>query len=1584
MDRVFACLSGEHDWRLVLFAGAVCLLGSLVAITLFHRARATSQRLRMTWLMLAGAAAGGGIWATHFIAMLAYEPGVALAYDIGLTVLSLLAVVVVTSMSLAVAARGTRRAGIAGGMLAGAGLAAMHYTGMAALQLPGRVSWHIDLVVASIVLGAAFSTAALVIAERRSDLLATVAAAALLALGVMVHHFIAMGAVQIAFDPSLVVGSFTLDNHTLAFAVAGIAMAILSMSLIGAIADSPSAVTAEQVTHAARQLIADAEEKVREHNIFLDAALNNMTQGLCMFDASERVVVLNRRFLEMYKLSPQVVRPGCTLINLLRHRKEVGLLEADPDQYYVELKRELAQGQSSHRTLHTTDDRYILVHNQPMPDGGWVTTHEDITERRNAEHEVREQKLKLDAALNNMSQGLCMYDATGRLILCNERYRQLYNLTPQDVMPGRTLWELFLLRKQRGLLKDDPNKYIDSLKRALSQGKGVDFVIELNDDRVIAIANRPLADGRWVSTHEDITAHRRAQERLNKHKLQLDTALNNMSQGLCMFDDDAHLMLCNQRYLQMYGMAASDVYPGMTLLELLEKRRTQGTWSRDTHQYLKELHEVLAKGETVTFTVEGPGGRLISIYNRPMPDGGWVSCHEDITEERHAEQALREQAVKLDAALNNMSQGLSMFDAEGCIVLFNPRYAQMMNVTHEFLSNCTLRDLMAHRKAQGQFFGDPDALSASVRQAMQAGKAETKILERADGRVHQIVLQPLPKGGWVATLEDITERRIAQERLREQKLQLDAALNNMSQGLCMFDADGHIALFNPRYSEIIGFPPEFLRGLTFYELLKHRKAKGEFAGDPETFSADVVRAAREGKTITKVVQQPSGRIHRIVVQPRSTGGWVSTLEDITEQRRAEEKLHEQKIQLDTALNNMSQGLNMFDAAGRLVVLNDRYLKMYGLGPDDVKPGSTVRDLVQARIANGTFFTIDPEQYATEMLEAMKKREPTHTEMELHDGRVIAIASQPTPDGGGWVVTHEDITERRRAEQERDRSRVFASTVIENVPSTIVVKDARTLRYVLVNRAGEAYFGTQRDAMIGKASDEVFGAETAGLIAEHDQALLRTGQAQFYDEHPTTTPGGGPRIVTTVRMPIRDEQGEVAYLLTVIEDRTNRKRAEAQIAHMAHHDTLTGLPNRSAFNMCLSSTIEQAAGDGTSFALMSLDLDRFKEVNDVFGHVVGDDLLCEISRRLQKTIGGAFIARLGGDEFTIISVEGEQPAAAEALADQLLSAIAEEFNIDGHQVRIGLSIGVSIFPTDANDDTTLVANADAALYRAKSEGRGTYRFFEAGMDKSLRERRALQHDLQAAMERNELTLYYQPQARISGEIIGFEALVRWRHPTRGMISPGTFIPLAEESGLIVPLGEWILREACREAASWPKPLQIGINLSPIQFRHGDLVAMVHSVLLETGLPPSRLELEITEGVLIGDFSRAVSILRRLKALGAHIAMDDFGTGYSSLSYLQAFPFDKIKIDQAFISNLESNAQSATIVRAVIGLARALNLPVLAEGVETQAQLTFLANERCDEVQGYLIGRPQPIEEHAALLGRSTGKPLPKKARGAAAS
>jgi diguanylate cyclase (GGDEF)-like protein/PAS domain S-box-containing protein len=531
---------------------------------------------------------------------------------------------------------------------------------------------------------------------------------------------------------------------------------------------------------------------------------------------------------------------------------------------------------------------------------------------------------------------------------------------------------------------------------------------------------------------------------------------------------------------------------------------------------------------------------------------------------------------------------------------------------------------------------------------------------------------------------------------------------------------------------------------------------------------------------------------------------------------------------------------------------------------------------------------------------------------------------------------------------------------------VFVKDASDNRYTLLNKAGEELFGISRSVLIGKRSSEVFSDDQANAIEGRDKEALAAGDQIVVRELPFKTGNEEIRLLNLKRLAIQGEDGEPRYILGVAEDVTERKRAEAKIAHLAHHDVLTGLPNRAAFNECFAMTLERARRTGESFALLCLDLDRFKYVNDLFGHAAGDTLLCEVARRLEAVTRGAFLARIGGDEFTMIIAENNMPDAAARLAERIVTALGDTIEIEGRKLAANACVGVAVYPTDGADGEKLICNADAALYRAKSEGPGSYRFFEPEMDRSLRENREIQHDLKSALERGEFRLVYQPVAKIDGPVIGFEALARWHHSTRGLISPSVFIPLAEDSGLIIALGEWVLRAACREAASWTSEAQVAVNLSPAQFRHGDLPSLVHSVLLETGLAPSRLELEITESVLIDDFSRAQAILRRLKSLGVKVAMDDFGTGYSSLSYLQSFPFDKIKIDRSFIFDLEHNANNAAIVRAVITLAKNLNLPVLAEGVETEEQRLILACEGCDQMQGYLIGKPKPIEAYAELV------------------
>ena len=686
----------------------------------------------------------------------------------------------------------------------------------------------------------------------------------------------------------------------------------------------------------------------------------------------------------------------------------------------------------------------------------------------------------------------------------------------------------------------------------------------------------------------------------------------------------------------------------------------------------------------------------------------------------------------------------------------------------------------------------------------------------------------------------------------------------------------------------------------------------------------------------------------------------------------EKKFREQYFQRDMALGNMSQGLIMFNSAAQLVVCNDRYRQMYNLPRDLAKPGCLVLDLLEYRAASGTF-SADPDKYISDLKATIAQGRTTSQEVKTGDGRTISVVHQPIA-GGGWVTTHEDVTERKRGEERLRHTQKFLDTVIEHVPVPILVKDmpsssddASQCRYSLINRACEELFGVSRAQMIGKTVEEVYPKERAEFVLAEANNTLRSHQPTVVRDHEIQTLGKGTRLVAAKSIAVRGDDGKVQYLLTVLDDMTERRRTEQRIAHMAHYDNLTDLPNRAAFNEYFAATLDRAAKSSEQCAILIVDVDHFKEANDTYGHAVGDALLREAARRMQAVTAGAFLARIGGDEFTLIVTGGAQPAAAAALAERLLATFEDDFEVEGCRLTLDATIGGAVYPTDGADAKTLMVNADIALYRAKADARGELLFFKPQMGTQLQERRALELDLRSAVERDELFLHYQPQKTMSGETVGFEALVRWQCQKRGMVSPGQFIPIAEESNLIVEIGEWVLREACREAASWPNPLTIAVNVSPVQFRQGDLPGLVHSALLETGLAPARLELEITEGVLIDDFSRAVSILARLKSLGVRIALDDFGTGYSSLSYLHSFSFDKIKIDRAFIGDLESSRHSMAIVRAVIDLGHNLDVPVLAEGVETDAQHASLVREGCDEVQGYLTGRPLLITDYAELVG-----------------
>ncbi len=463
--------------------------------------------------------------------------------------------------------------------------------------------------------------------------------------------------------------------------------------------------------------------------------------------------------------------------------------------------------------------------------------------------------------------------------------------------------------------------------------------------------------------------------------------------------------------------------------------------------------------------------------------------------------------------------------------------------------------------------------------------------------------------------------------------------------------------------------------------------------------------------------------------------------------------------------------------------------------------------------------------------------------------------------------------------------------------------------------------------------------------------------------------GGMRDAPIPHTERTDELGTVAQALKNLQEQTaERARAEALVNHMAHHDALTMLPNRVRFRENLRQELLRVRPD-QPIAVLCLDLDDFKAVNDTLGHPIGDALLKSVAQRLSACLHDSdTVARLGGDEFAIVQVAGAQPVAATVLAQQLIETMAEPFEIEGHSVVIGTSAGIALAPNDGSDPDELLKNADMALYRAKAEGRGTYRFFEARMDADMQARRLLEVDLRGALARNEFEVHYQALVDLnSAKLNGFEALLRWRHPERGLVSPAQFIPLAEEIGLITPIGAWVLRQACMDAAGWPDDLTVAVNLSPVQFRSKSLTLDVVAALGASGLPARRLELEITEAVMLQETETTLDTLSQLKALGARISMDDFGTGYSSLSYLRKFPFDKIKIDQTFIRDLASRPESLAIVRAVAGLGSTLGIATTAEGVETMEQLRAVRAEGCTQVQGFLLGKPKPASLIPAVLG-----------------
>lgn len=668
---------------------------------------------------------------------------------------------------------------------------------------------------------------------------------------------------------------------------------------------------------------------------------------------------------------------------------------------------------------------------------------------------------------------------------------------------------------------------------------------------------------------------------------------------------------------------------------------------------------------------------------------------------------------------------------------------------------------------------------------------------------------------------------------------------------------------------------------------------------------------------------------------------------LAEARKSHERLRE-------AIDLLPQGIVFLDAEGRYILWNKRYAEIYKASADLFKPGARIQDTMRVGVARGDY----PEAVGREdewIAERMRRLfHPGHShEQVLADGRCIQIEERTTSDGG-VIGLRVDITELKQRE-------ASFRLMFESNPVPMIVCSLHNERILAVNDAAVEHYGY---------SPAEFAELTIRRLQAFETELPWDGDASSEERAARTwkhVKADGSLIDLAIYARQLTYNGEPAVLLALM-DITERKRAEMRLAFMAHHDGLTGLPNRNLLRKRLDELLAQTRRTGEKIAVLFIGVDHFKAVNDTLGHAVGDKLLRGIARRLRSTLREEDpLARLNSDEFAVIQTGIKRPEDITLLAKRLLNAIAEPYLLEGHSVVASASIGIAVAPVDGDDSEKLLMNADMALSRAKKDSRGSFSFFEPGMDARAQARRKIETDLRAALRHDVLRPYYQPLIGLgNGLITGCEALVRWPHPERGMISPAEFIPVAEDTGLINAIGAQVLRQACLDAARWPDDIRVAVNLSPLQFRVGNLMATVMDALKQSGLPPRRLELEITETLLLEKSSQVIATLHALRALGVRISMDDFGTGYSSLSYLRSFPFDKIKIDQSFVRGLCDNRDSQAIVRAIISLGMGLGVTITAEGVETEAELSWLRAEGCHEAQGFLFSPARPNEDVKGLL------------------
>ncbi|MFV0664114.1 PAS-domain containing protein [Denitromonas sp.] len=1064
---------------------------------------------------------------------------------------------------------------------------------------------------------------------------------------------------------------------------------------------------------------------------------------------------------------------------------------------------------------------------------------------------------------------------------------------------------------------------------------------------------------------------------LRARNAQLETVLNHLPAGVTLVNAAHEVTVYNAALLKLLDLPAeqlaAEATPLTDVIRHLAVRGEYGEGPVDTvvEQVMARVHQPQA----YRYERTRPNGKVLEVHGEPLPDGGFVTIYSDATGRHHAEAALARESFDLQTILEHLPQGISVFDDQLQLRRWNSGLLDVLGLPRESVfEGARFEDLIMFPARRGEYGpGDPAELVRERKALALQFQPHRVERTRPSGRTHLVEGTPMMRDGrpvgFVASYTDISDRKHAEGVLQAKHDMLQTLVDNIPSGVTVFDADLKMVLHNDEVLKLVGFPKALAETQPhFSEVIRYNAEHGEYgAVDVEAKVAEMVALASHPTRHVMERTRANGQVLLVRGAPLPGGGFVSVYSDVTERRRMENALKRRSAYLQAVLDQLPQGISVFDEQLHLKHWNDKFVAVLELPESAVYPEVSFDDLIRVPAQRGEYGTDDPEIYVRQRREQALRFEHHRFTRSRPNGRTHLVEGQPMVIDGavvGFITTYTDITDHMQVEQElRTRNEVFR-TLIDNIPGGVSLFDGN-FNLLAANdkfrRLLDFPDWLMAQSPVTLESLFRFNAKRGeyGLcdVEEKVQALME--RAAWREPHlfERTRPNGTVLEIRGLPLP-----GE--GFVTIYTDVTEHKRAMEAVERLAHQDALTGLDNRYTLESRLDQSIADARRNGKKLALLFIDMDNFKAINDSLGHAVGDEFLVAIARRLRDSARESdIVARPGGDEFVLAITNMQAVSAAVRAVTDLFESLAEPVTLGAQQITPSASVGIAIFPDDGQDRVTLMKHADIAMYSAKNAGRDGYRFFDAAMTEAADERLRLEADLRQALKGDEFVLHYQPKVdAASRRLVGFEALIRWRRPDGTLVPPGRFIPLAEETGLIGPIGEWALNTACQTLRHWCDAglcnLGMSVNLSARQLRNPALPLQVQRALLNSEIPPERLELEITESVAMEDPARTVDILTALKALGVGLSIDDFGTGYSSLAYLKLLPINCLKLDRAFVTDIETDPNDAAICAATIGLAHTLGLTVVAEGVETAAQAHYLDSLDCDLMQGYYFSRPLP--------------------------